>query len=82
MSTVSAYAATGYGAGVRSPGWYAHVFNHPGEAGVSRWFVGAARLLRDRGAGPAIGLILEARTSPGPGFGAGMSTTFRLSAAP
>lgn len=42
-------AASGYGAGVRSPGWYAHVFNHPGEPGVSRWFVGAARLLRDRG---------------------------------
>lgn len=42
-------AASGYGAGVRSPGWYAHVFNHPGELGVSRWFVGAARLLRDRG---------------------------------
>lgn len=42
-------AATGYGAGVRSPGWYAHVFAHPGELGVSRWFVGAARLLRDRG---------------------------------
>ncbi len=42
-------AASGYGAGVRSPGWYAHVFNHPGEAGVSQWFVGAARLLRDRG---------------------------------
>ena len=31
------------------PGWYAHVFDHPGEPGVSRWFVGAARLLRDRG---------------------------------
>ncbi len=42
-------AASGYGAGVRSPGWYAHVFKHPGEPGISRWFVGAARLLRDRG---------------------------------
>ncbi len=41
--------ATGYGAGVRSPGWYAHVFHHPGETGISRWFVAAARLLRDRG---------------------------------
>ena len=26
-------AATGYGAGVRSPGWYAHVFRHPGPVG-------------------------------------------------
>ncbi len=42
-------SGSGYGAGVRSPGWYAHVFNHPGEPGVGRWFVGAARLLRDRG---------------------------------
>lgn len=42
-------AATGYGAGVHSPGWYAHMFEHPGQRGVSRWFVDAARLLRDRG---------------------------------
>ena len=41
--------ATGYGAGVRSPGWYAHVFRHPGPGGVSRWFVQAARLLRSQG---------------------------------
>jgi hypothetical protein len=25
------------------------VFNHPGEPGIGRWFVGAARLLRERG---------------------------------
>ncbi len=42
-------STTGYGAGVRSPGWYSHVFRHPGAPGISRWFVGAARLLRDRG---------------------------------
>ena len=42
-------ASTGYGAGVRSPGWYAHVFAHPGAEGLARWFVGAARLLRERG---------------------------------
>jgi hypothetical protein len=41
--------ATGYGAGVRSPGWYAHVFEHPGPSGVARWFVSAARLLRAEG---------------------------------
>ena len=40
---------TGYGAGVRSPGWYAHVFRHPGDDGVARWFAGAARLLREHG---------------------------------
>ncbi|MEI2704048.1 MAG: DUF5682 family protein [Ilumatobacteraceae bacterium] len=42
-------AASGYGAGVRSPGWYAHVFAHPGDHGRARWFVQAARLLRARG---------------------------------
>jgi hypothetical protein len=39
-------AATGYGAGVRSPGWYDHVFRHPGPEGVARFFVDAATLLR------------------------------------
>ncbi|MBI4883450.1 MAG: hypothetical protein HY826_05285 [Actinobacteria bacterium] len=42
-------SATGYGAGVRSPGWYSHVFRHPGPTGISRWFVRAGRLLRERG---------------------------------
>ena len=38
--------ASGYGAGVRSPGWYDHVFRHPGPDGVARFFVDAARVLR------------------------------------
>ena len=42
-------ARSGYGAGVDSPGWYRHVFDHPGEDGVVRFFVDAARLVRDRG---------------------------------
>jgi hypothetical protein len=41
--------STGYGAGVVSPGWYAHVFRHPGPEGVSRFFVDAAQALRRRG---------------------------------
>jgi hypothetical protein len=41
--------SSGYGAGVSSPGWYAHVFAHPGPSGASRWFVDAAHLLRSRG---------------------------------
>ncbi len=40
---------SGYGAGVESPGWYHHVFDHPGEDGVVRFFVDAARLVRERG---------------------------------
>jgi len=42
-------SASGYGAGVRSPGWYAHRFEHPGPQGVATWFVHAARLLRSQG---------------------------------
>lgn len=41
--------ASGYGAGVDSPGWYRHVFDHPGSDGVARFLVDAAHLLRDRG---------------------------------
>jgi hypothetical protein len=40
---------TGYGAGVASPGWYAHVFRHPGPEGVARFFVDAAHALRRHG---------------------------------
>ena len=39
-------ATSGYGAGVASPGWYDHVFRHPGPDGVARFFVDAARVLR------------------------------------
>ena len=39
-------AASGYGAGITSPGWYAHLFNAPDQV-VARWFVKVARLLRD-----------------------------------
>lgn len=42
-------SATGYGAGVESPGWYDHVFRHPGRDGVGRFVVAAARVLRDAG---------------------------------
>jgi hypothetical protein len=39
-------AATGYGAGVESPGWYAHIHQHGGTDSISRWFARVARLLR------------------------------------
>jgi hypothetical protein len=42
-------ASGGYGAGVRSPGWYHHVFEHPGPDGVARFFVSAAQVLREAG---------------------------------
>ena len=39
-------AASGYGAGITSPGWYSHLFDAPDQV-VARWFVKVARLLRD-----------------------------------
>ncbi|MGI8809236.1 MAG: DUF5682 family protein [Acidimicrobiales bacterium] len=38
-------AASGYGAGITSPGWYSHLFNAPDQV-IARWFVKVARLLR------------------------------------
>lgn len=37
---------SGYGAGVRSPGWYEHLWTAPDQAAI-RWAASAARLLRD-----------------------------------
>lgn len=47
--------AAGYGAGVRSPNWYALVHDHP-DAAVDRWMATAAHLLRGAGfqASPAL----------------------------
>lgn len=39
-------AGSGYGAGVRSPGWYHHLFTTPPPETVSRWLVRAAEVLR------------------------------------
>jgi hypothetical protein len=36
----------GYGAGVRSPGWYHHLFTTPPDETVARWLVHAAAVLR------------------------------------
>ncbi|WP_028648668.1 DUF5682 family protein [Nocardiopsis sp. CNT312] len=41
-------SASGYGAGVTSPGWYHHLFTAP-DRPVHRWLTDAARLLRDEG---------------------------------
>jgi len=39
-------AASGYGAGITSPGWYAHLFDARDQV-VARWFVKVARMLRE-----------------------------------
>jgi hypothetical protein len=41
--------STGYGAGVASPAWYAHVFAAPADDRIERWFVAAAHVLRAAG---------------------------------
>ncbi|MGW5876851.1 DUF5682 family protein [Nocardiopsis terrae] len=41
-------AAGGYGAGVRAPGWYHHLFTAP-DLPVHRWLTEAARILRQEG---------------------------------
>ena len=40
--------ASGYGAGIRSPGWYDHLFSSPGQP-IERWLAKAAAVLRDEG---------------------------------
>ena len=39
---------SGYGAGIRSPGWYHHLFCSPGQP-VERWLAMAAAVLREEG---------------------------------
>jgi hypothetical protein len=54
---------TGYGAGVRSPGWYHHLFT-TGEDGtgdpVARWLVAAAGVLREEGVPTSPAHVIEA----------------------
>jgi len=39
---------SGYGAGIRSPGWYDHLFSSTGQP-IERWLAKAAGVLRDEG---------------------------------
>ncbi|HEX7746790.1 MAG TPA: DUF5682 family protein [Micromonosporaceae bacterium] len=49
----------GYGAGVRSPGWYHHLFTDPPDA-VARWLVRAAGVLRRDGLPVSSAHVIEA----------------------
>ena len=53
-------SGTGYGAGVVAPGWYDHLFAHPGPHVVARWFTEAARLLREADHGTSAADVVEA----------------------
>jgi hypothetical protein len=51
--------ASGYGAGVTSPGWYQHLFVTPDDATTS-WLVRVARSLRDEQLGASSASVVEA----------------------
>ena len=50
---------SGYGAGVRSPGWYHHLFTTGADV-VPRWLVDAAKVLRAEGVPTSSAHIIEA----------------------
>ncbi|RJF72762.1 hypothetical protein D3875_15640 [Deinococcus cavernae] len=51
--------SSGYGAGVRSPGYYHHLFTTPQHV-TERWFARAARLLRDEKLDASSASVIEA----------------------
>jgi hypothetical protein len=52
--------ASGYGAGVRSPGWYQHLFTTPDDEVVAGWLVRVANALREEGLDAAPASVVEA----------------------
>jgi hypothetical protein len=50
---------SGYGAGVRSPGWYHHLFT-AGDRPIERWLTTAARLLREEDLHVSSAHVIEA----------------------
>ena len=49
---------SGYGAGIRSPGWYDHLFSSDGQP-VERWLAKAAAVLRDDGVPASSAHVIE-----------------------
>jgi len=49
---------SGYGAGIRSPGWYDHLFSAGGQP-VERWLAKAAAVLRDEGIPASSAHVIE-----------------------
>ena len=50
---------SGYGAGINSPGWYHHVWNHPTDDGT-RWMAKVAKLFREQNMDTSTAHIIEA----------------------
>jgi len=51
--------ASGYAAGIRSPGWYGHLWQHTSDP-VPSWLTKAARILRDQGQEASSASVIEA----------------------
>ncbi|WP_374538054.1 DUF5682 family protein [Chitinimonas taiwanensis] len=51
--------ASGYGAGVSSPGWYRHLWESEERSGI-RWMTEAARLMREQGLDISSASVIEA----------------------
>ncbi|MEJ7646171.1 MAG: DUF5682 family protein [Chryseolinea sp.] len=51
--------ASGYGAGIQSPGWYDHVWHHPTDDGTL-WMAKIARLFRGKEMDTSVAHIIEA----------------------
>jgi Family of unknown function (DUF5682) len=49
---------SGYGAGIRSPGWYDHLFSAAGQP-LERWLARAAAVLRDEGVPASSAHVIE-----------------------
>lgn len=50
---------SGYGAGIHSPGWYAHTWQYPGDDGT-RWMAKVAALLRQKQMDISVAHVIEA----------------------
>lgn len=50
---------SGYGAGIQSPGWYEHVWNHPKDDGT-RWMAKVAQLFRQKQMDTSVAHVMEA----------------------
>jgi hypothetical protein len=50
--------SSGYGAGIRSPGWYYHLFSSAGQP-IERWLAKAAAVLRDEGVPVSSAHVIE-----------------------
>ena len=49
---------SGYGAGIASPGWYEHVWKHPGDDGT-RWMAKVAKLFREKQMDTSVAHVIE-----------------------